>query len=277
MMTFLMKINDAVVAFMDGLLGWAVGLPMDLRLILVAVLTSVVLAFIRLATTDQDMLLRCHRDKQTLKRLLKAAKRASDRDAAGRHRATLGMIGIVSMKAELKPLPASLIPIIGLTCWAAARLATAPLAPGAPVTVRAYLTPMAIDQWVHIVPTEGVAAADGYLRVVVPDVAAAGNVANGVAEWTLVPAASETPIELHFRHGSRTVVHPLVCDGERGVTSLISHDTAGIVMTEIVAEPYRFAGVVPGWDACAVPPWMVAYLLIAIPVAVILKRITKIQ
>lgn len=276
MIAWLTLINDALVALMDFVLGWTAYLPMDVRLLILAIGTSAILTFVRLFTTNQNLLARCRDDKRTLKGLIRQAKRDGDKKAVGRHRSTIGLIGIQSMKAELKPLVVSLLPIVCLACWAAARLNYLPPTPGEPVEVKAYLTTMAIGEMVHMVPADGLEVQEGWIRRVAPDVDAEGNVANGVAAWTLRGPRSDQPYRLLFRHGGQTVEHELVLDGRRAPAALIPHGDQGVVLTEVILEPYKFLGVVPGYPRWALPPWLAAYLLIAVPFVMILKRLTGI-
>ncbi len=41
-------------------------------------------------------------------------------------------------------------------------------------------------------------------------------------------------------------------------------------------KPVKFLGLVPGIDRWLVPPWLVAYFLIAIPSVSLIKRVTGI-
>jgi len=276
MTAWLTIVNDALVALMDLVLGWTIHLPMDVRLLILAIGTSAILTFVRVFTTNQSLLARCRDDKRTLKGLLRQAKRDGDKEAVGRYRTTIGMIGIQAMKAEFRPLLVSLLPIACLACWAAARMSYVPPVPGEPIEVRAYTATVAIGDLVHIVPADGLDAEGGWIRRVTADTDEAGNVVNGVATWTLRPGFREEPYRLLFRHGGRTVAQNLISDGMRAAVGLASHGDEGVVMTEVVMEPYRFLGVVPGWARIAVPPWLVAYMLIAVPFVVVLKRLTRI-
>jgi len=276
MTAWLTAVNDALVAFMDFVLGWTVHLPMDVRLLILAIGTSAILTFTRLFSTDQDLLTRCREDKRTLKGLLRRAKRDKDKDAIRRHRATIGMIGVQAMKAEFKPLLVSLLPIVCLACWAAARLPYRPLAAGEPVEVRAYLPTMAIGEMVHLVPSDGLTSADGWIRRVQADADSDGAVTNGVARWTVRAAERARAYRLLFRHGGRTVEHPLRVDGRQAGPALAAHGAEGVVMTEVALRPYEFLGIVPGVPQAALPSWLLAYLLIAVPFVVVLKRLTGI-
>ena len=49
-----------------------------------------------------------------------------------------------------------------------------------------------------------------------------------------------------------------------------------IVSAQIEMKPVKFLGLVPGIDWLLVPPWLVAYFLIAIPSVSLIKRVTGI-
>ena len=96
--------GNSIVAAMDCLLGWVLYLPRDLMLFTVAVLTSAILSFVRLFSTDQDWLKRAAADRKRLGELIKQARRRGDKQARKRHKATLTLIKVKSLRFEAKPL-----------------------------------------------------------------------------------------------------------------------------------------------------------------------------
>ena len=256
--------NDALVALMDMVLGWTAHLPMDVRLLILAIGTSVILTFVRVFTTNQDLLKRCRDDKRTLKGLLRQAKRDGDKEAVARHRTTIGMIGVQAMKAEFKPLLVYLLPFACLGLWAMARMAHVPAVAAEPIEVRAHFSARP-GEMIHLVPADGLAVDNGWIRRVPGDVHAKDT--EGIARWTLRGRGSSQPYRLLFRHDGHTVEHEVILDGKRSGPARLVHGAKGVVKTEVALKPYRFLGVAPAF---------VAYMLIAVPFVVVLKRLTRI-
>ena len=106
------RLNHWIVAVMDVLLGWLLRLPSDLQLIAVALGSAIILTAVRVWTSNQDLLRRCRDDKARLKTLIREAKKRRERIAVRRHRSTLGMIAMKQLRQEVRPLLASLLPIV---------------------------------------------------------------------------------------------------------------------------------------------------------------------
>lgn len=204
-------INAALLAVADVLLGWMLYLPRDLALVLLALGTAAVLTLVRLVTTDQDLLGRCKRDIARLKELLREAKKRRDKEAVARHRATMGQIGMVTMKAEVKPLLAALLPVALLAVWAFANLGHVPADGQEPVLVKAYFPTHLIGQRAHIVPQEGLKDAGGWYRVVQRGGPAES--AYGVADWTLLADAGVQPTQFGFNLDGQTYRCPASATG----------------------------------------------------------------
>lgn len=269
-------LNHWAIAGMDLLLGWTLRWSQDVALVVVAVVTSSVLTFVRLFTTDQRYLKTCSRDRKTLKALLGQAKRNKDKAAAGRYRATLGMIGIHSMRSEVKPLIVSLIPIILLATWAFARLAFVPPTPAGPVTVKAYFPVLSIGRTAHIVPQRGISC-DQWLAEIVENIDDTGKVVSGVASWQIRAKGRREPYELRIRHDGTTVTKQLIVDGHHYAAQARRYDNDKIIAAQIDMKPFKPFGLIPGISRIYLAPWIVGYLVIAIPFVVILKRVSGIN
>ncbi len=150
-------------ALLDLISNCVLWLPLDVVLVLVALATALILTLVRKKTTNQDLLHRCRDDKRRLKELIRQAKRAGDKEAIVRYRASIGQIGLKTMKAEFLPLLVSLLPIGALAIWCYAHLGFHPPAAGEPIVVSAWFTPGAIGEPTMLVPAEGLklVAADG--------------------------------------------------------------------------------------------------------------------
>jgi len=267
------SVNDAAVQVMDLVLGWSLRCSQAAALVTVALATSAVLTFVRLVTTDQRYLKRCAKDKKRLKQLLRQAKRDKDKQAIKRYRATIGMLGAATMKAELKPLLASILPIILLATWAFARLSFVPPQPGEDLVVRAYFPMLSIGGLAHIVPQQGLEARDGWVRPVQENPDQSGNATSGVASWTIRAAKRDRPYVLRIRHGGRTAEARLIVDGYRYAPKVVRYQDGGILAVEQSLAPYKPFGVIRGIDAIGIAGWVVGYLLIAIACTLVLKRV----
>ena len=84
--------------------------------------------------------------------------------------------------------------------------------------------------------------------------------------------AAPQPYTLLFRLDKRSYGHPLLVGQTRYAAPVDVHSDE--VITYVEMEPVRLFGVVPGIAALAFPPWLVAYLLLTIPCAVLVKRLT---
>ena len=97
-------LNNFVLSIADPLLSWLLLVPANLAIIIIAIGTSAILTFVRLFTTNQDLLRRCDADKKRLKQLIREAKARKDKEAVKRHRATMGGVSMKLMRAEGLPL-----------------------------------------------------------------------------------------------------------------------------------------------------------------------------
>ena len=277
-------VNSAILALADPLLDWLLRLPTDLALVIVAVGTGAIIALSRLFTTNQDLLRRCNQDKKRLKELIRQAKRQKDKEAVKRYRTTRNMIGMMTMKEEGWPLLAAVVPIAILGTWCFQRLAFVPPRAGETVSVRAYFPVSAVGELAHLVPQEG-------LREVSRE--ESGSSGHWIQEITKdVPwrwrncQPRNRNLEDPGQGKARAVCagDPLQ-DGHRGEG--VARRAAGLFarreilrqrpshpQAQIEMKPVKFLGLVPGIDWLLMPPWLVAYFLIAIPSVSLVKRVT---
>jgi len=286
-------ITNLCLAIADPLLNGLLHLPRDAALAIVALGTALVLTVVRLFTTNQNMLGRCKADKARLKELIRAAKKNNDKEALLRHRTTLQGIMMKTLKAEGKPLLASLIPIILIATWAFSRIAYLPVQPGEPVRLKVYTPLSAVGQLAHLLPVEGLKSESGWIQEVKEDrfVSPAPSAAdvtheipespqavNGVAEWTLKGEKRAKPYPLEVRLKGRTIRTELFTDGLRYADPPLRQygEDPAAEMVEVVLAEYKPFGFVPGWPALMLQPWIVGYLLIVLPLAFILKPMLRI-
>ncbi len=277
-METLNQISDWIVRLADYPLGWLLDLPRDLAIFIVAVGTSFILTIVRKWTTDQNRLRRCREDSARLKQLKREAKRAKDKAALKRIQTTIGMIGMIKMKAEGLPLLVSIVPIAVLAIWALARLDYYPPKPGEPLPVRAYYPKSSVSKLTVLVPPKGAkieGEAAQFVRISADEM-------NGEADWTVVPSEATRSLSLLIRHQGQTVEHPVAVGTRIYDPPVVFHSGAPIDVTEVQLEQAKFLKGfmgfpgVPGIDIIMFPPWLVAYLIIVIPFVPLLRRALRI-
>jgi hypothetical protein len=270
-------LTNLTLNIMDFLLGWMLYFPKDAALVVVALGTSAALTFVRLWTTDQDLLARCKADKGRLKALRKQAKRAGDKPALTRIRATESMIAMKQMKSEGKPLLWAIVPVAMLAVWAFSRLGYEAPKPGEPVTLRVYYPAAAIGGIAHVVPQEGLDAGNGWIQRIVEDPKAApGGKVNGLAAWKLKAAKRDVPYTVEIRHAGQTHRAELLVDGRR-YSPPVQAPGDGVLAVELTLVPYKPFGVVPAISWIAFDPWLVGYLLLTVPFVFGLRAVFRIH
>ena len=210
----------------------------------------------------------------------------SPKEAVKRYRTTRAMIGMMTMKQEGWPLLAAIVPIAVLATWCFQRLAFVPPRAGAAVPLVAYFPVSAVGQLAHLVPQEGVhevsrADSDGrerWIQEIVEDPdPKPGARAGAVAIWKLQADAGAEPYRLEIRYKNCTVRKELLV-GQPVYSPDVEFygDDRPVQSAQIGMEPVKFLGVVPGIAWLLLPPWLVAYFLIAIPSVGLIKRVTGI-
>ena len=287
-------LNNSVVAMMDYVLGWLLFLPSDAALVIVAVATSAILTFVRLFSTDQDWLKRAAADGKRLGELAREAKKAGDGEAVKRYKATAALIKMRSLKFEMKPLVYAILPIALLATWCFGRLGFHPPAACDTVEVRAYLPSSAVGRPIHLVPMDGIAAETGWVQKIAEDRPArpdnrwdcVNDTVSGwlgmkptpeaVAVWRLRGSGTHSDYVLRLRYDGRTYERPLQVGTRTYAPPATFYEDAPVRAVEVVMKPVKLAGIVGGIDFLFLPPWIVAYLLIAIPFVSILKRVFRV-
>jgi hypothetical protein len=268
-------ISSAITTAGDFCLGWLLVLPRDVAIVAVALLTSLALTLARKGCTNQELLGRCAADLRRLKQLVREAKARRDKPAVQRMKGTLSLIKLKQLGAEGRVLLVALLPLVVLATWGMARLEYLPPVPGQELMLRAYYPLSSVDKLTHLVPREGLELKQGSSAVqqVRPD---DDGGANGVAEWVLVAREPRPTTNLTIRHQDRTVSHALRVDGRAYEPPLQTHGEDAILATEIELTPSRFLGVVPGVPAMGLPPWVVAYLLLALALVYPLRKLLRV-
>lgn len=271
-------LNDAIMWVADPLLGWLLWLPRDLALVVVAVATGAILCFVRLITTDQDLLRRCAEDKQRLKELLRDARHGKDLAALKRLRKTRSMVSLLALRAELWPLLGALLPIAVLGTWCFQRLAFVPPRAGETLELAAYFPVSAAGWLAHLVPQPGVEVENGWVQQIAAVTDPAEGPPHGLANWRLRAEARPEPYQLQIRCQSHTWTKELLVGQPRYAPPVEFYPAQPpLICCEVKMQPVKLFGLVPGIAALALPPWLVGYLLLAVPAALVLKRLTGIH
>jgi len=266
-------LNNAIVGGMDVLLGWLLRLDTNLAIFLVAIGTSAILTLVRLFTTHQDLLKRCNQDRKRLKRLIKEAKRQKDKQAVKRYKTTFVLVTAKKMKGEGLPLLAALVPIVLLATWCFSRLGYHPIRPDEPIELTVYFPVTSVGKVMHLVPHPRLRAEDGWVRQVAQGTYQGQP--HGTATWTLRAEPSKDPYDLRIRLGEDTV-HRRIRVGQRIYEPPVTFYPDKAACAEVKLNEVKLFGIVPGIGWLLFPPWLVAYLIIAIPFVPVLKALLRI-
>jgi uncharacterized membrane protein (DUF106 family) len=259
-------------AVFDAALGWLLGLSWTATLIVVATATGLILALVRKFATNQDLLRRADADKATLSRLMKEAKKAGDKEAVRRYRTTKSMIALGTFTQEGKPLLLVILPIALLATWAFNRMGYLPPKAGEKVEVSFYAPVSAVGEVMHLVPQAGVTA-DRWVQPI--RMGELRGVKTGVAQWTVAAEAGDHPYRLAFRFRDQTYDRATLLVGQRTYAPPASAEPSGTLGAHVGLREARLLGIVPGLGDFF-PPWVVGYLILVIPLAVVLKRVLRV-
>lgn len=255
----------------DVLFGWSLRLPSDATLLATAAISAVILTLARRFTTNQDLLRRVAGDKKTLKQLIRGAKKEGDRETLQRQRRTLSMVSLLAFRSEWLPLLVSILPIAMLATWCIFRLGYHPPRAGEPVDLVVYAPVSAAGTVAHVVPQTGVRS-NGWIRQLQP--VTDDGPPYGTARWTLRAERNAAAYRLTLRVGGKSCTHEFLV-GQRIYSSpVVYHDDD--VVTQLQMKPLKLFGILPGIDAIGLPPWLVAYLIIVLPLVPLLKRVFRV-
>jgi hypothetical protein len=266
------RAGETIAQLMDHVLGWLLRLPSDAALIILALATSLLLAVVRLWTTDQDVLRRLADDKRLLRVLARQARADGDRSQARRHRENLAWLTWQTLgrrlKGECLTLAVSLLPLVLIGTWCFYRLEYHPPRAGQPLVLTLATPTTEIDSLVHLVPQAGVHPASSWVQSITrandPD-----GPPRGIAGWLLTFAEQPSAYPLTIRIGQQTLVHPVLVGQARYLPPELDHRGS---RTHLALEPVRLFGRVPGIPALALPPWAVGYLILAVLGTLLIKR-----
>jgi uncharacterized membrane protein (DUF106 family) len=260
----------AIVSIGDALLGWTLDLPRDAALLVIAAGTACVLVVLRRWFADQGLLRQSVVDSRRLAELMRTAKQQGDSEAKRRIRRRRALVAQVRMKQEVKPALLSLVPLVLLAFWMAARFEFLPPTPGDPVRFEAQLPVTEGAQIIHLVPISGLATDDGWVRTI--DRQHLDDRSEVSACWTLRAVASDALYRLTVRAGDTTVEHPLLVGQPHYLRPNVTHPQGWETLVRL--ERYTPFGFVP--QLGRLPAWLLAYLVLSITCFYVLKRVFRV-
>ncbi len=202
-------IRDLIMVVMDTLLAGLLALPKDGTLLVVAGATAGLLSVVRMFTTNQNLLKRCHFDKKRLRALAAQARKAKTKNVVSRCKQIKNMIAKKTLKQEVLPLMVSIIPIICIATWCFERLGFHPPGNKEDVEVVAYFRVSQVGQLVHLVPEDGLSVAKGWVKEIEVAQAADGQ-PYGLASWIVRGTARAQTYPLVFRYAGKQYEHELL-------------------------------------------------------------------
>ncbi len=287
-------LTNAVLLITDPLLNWLLYMPRSAAIAVVAILTSLLLTYSRKWAADQEWLARADADIKRLKILTREARKRRDKEAVKRHTMSVNQIKLRSVKHEGKPLLVAILPIALLATWGFSRLGHVPPRDNEPVQIKMYMPPSGIDDFAHILPQPDIQADTGWVQRVKPDTYPEPDgywekgtrfVAEwlqimpplgGVATWTVRAPARREPYTLQLVYRGEVYEKELIVGRRIYAAQAVLVDLDGPVQaTEQMLPIVKPFGVIGGFGPFF-PPWLVAYLLIAIPFVSVLKRVANI-
>ena len=132
---------------------------------------------------------------------------------------------------------------------------------------------------VHVIPVEGVRAEQGWITEIRAEDT---KPPSATARWTFIAEPREEPYTLTIHYKKKTYKKKLLVGQKTYAPGYIFYNNGTVQNTELMMRKVELFGVVPGigillpnmWNLF--PPWLVAYLLIAVPFVFVVKRVFKI-
>jgi hypothetical protein len=269
----LKPVLDLLYVLCDALLGWTALLGTVGAVTAVGILSGIVIILIQKYGSNQDLLGRCREDLKELKRRLKDAKKAGDKETLKRLSGLSGRIGAKYMGRSLLPAlwTVPLITVVGL--WTGARMAFQPVRPGDVVEMVAHFEDGA-GGFAHVL-------AGNPLSVEGPAIAAIEVPKDGRGRQALwkVRAAGEGESSLRVRHSDRTyeVALPVKARGGRPPASVVVFNEQSPAQDQLQAVELRLRpGMAPAWWNLWLE-WAGLYLLAAVGCALALRYALKVK
>lgn len=272
-MSFFDFMHTAIIKSLDVLLGWLLWLPRDAALLLVVVGTALCMTLARKWFTNQDLLRRAVADVAQLKTLLRDARRAKDKAAIQRLRGTTALVKTERLRDDLRVLAVVIVPVGLLAMWAAERFDYLPPRVGEEITLRAYYPLSSADRLSHLVPSDAFELRSPAIQIVQPD---PFDKSRAFASWRIAVLHPADDLSLTIRHQNETATHHARVGRSTysPARQLQAHDF--ILETELELQRYSFLGVGPHRDFFGLAPWLIAYLVLAIPLVPLLRKVCRV-
>ncbi len=264
--------NRICMGLLDPLLGWLLALSWTATLAVVALGTGLILTLVRKVSTDQDLLRRGAEDKKQVAKLLREARGGRDRETVRRLKMLKATIAQRTMGQELKPLLLAIVPVAILATWCYARLEFHPPKAGEPTGVMLCAPVSAAGKTAHLVPVSGLQATPGWL--VEAQITTVEGAPAAVAQWKLAGAARHDPYRLTFVLDGRTYARELLIGRPAYSPPLELYDEGQVAIRHVLPQARLFGKV--GGLGVTFPPWLVAYLLIVVPGALVIKKTLRV-
>ena len=269
-MDSLSQIYSATLRLLDVPLGWLLWLPRDVALLLVAAGTALTMTLARKWLTNQDLLRRAAADVTQLKSLLRDARRAKDKAVMQRLRSTMAMVKLAQLRADLRVLVVVIAPVGLLAMWAAERFDYLPPRVDEEIVLRAYYPLSSTDRLTHLVPSDEFDLRSPAIQIVQSDPL---DKSRAFAAWRFVVRHPADDLPLTIRHQNETATHHARV-GRSTYLPAWQHQAHDFILeTELELRRYSFLGLGPHRDVVGLAPWLIAYLVLAIPLVPLLRKV----
>jgi hypothetical protein len=253
---------------LDLLLGWLLCLPRDASIALLAGISALLAVWIRRVVCDRQLLGLIRQDERVLKQLIREARRTGDRAAMTRHRRVRAAVARLRFAQEIRALTVMAFPLLALIPWASARMEYLPPREKEAIELTAWLPASSIGELVHLVPAQGLDAAEGWIRPITP--APLGDQTRGHAAWRIRADARTSPYRLTLRFRERTLEQDLLVGQATYTVPAQAHGDD--FATELRLRRYVPLGIARLADF-GVPPWLLAYLVATLAAVPVLGRL----
>jgi uncharacterized membrane protein (DUF106 family) len=258
---------DVLYSVCDLLFGWSALFGPTAALVVVGVLSGLAVILFQKYASDQDLLGRCKADLKVLKARIKDAKAAGDLEGARRLQGLSGRVGGKYMWAALKPALWT-VPIIGVVgLWAGARFAYLAPRTGESLKVVAHFEDAA-EGYAHVVPGPEFAVEGPAIAAVEP--ASGGK----EAVWTLKPLR-DGERTLKVRHGGRSYALPIPSTRPPELVTVFERQSPRQDRLQAVELKLKDSLPAAWWNFWL--QWGGLYLLAALVVALLLRRLLRVQ
>jgi hypothetical protein len=150
------------------------------------------------------------------------------------------------------------------------------------VAIKAYFSQQEIGNLVHMAPPAGLEAKDGWIQKIVTDKDAQGKeIIGGMATWQVQATGNGGSFVLPIRYKGQTFEKALLIGGDKyaepvQVYEKADGEKADVAAIQIAIPEYKPLGIVPGYSGIGLPPWLVGYLILVIPLSFLLKPVLRI-